>query len=179
MRQDQAEKGEWEARVLVRDKKQAKTFIVNVDFVAVKPSKMRMDITTPVGAHVASIAMSENSMTYVVPQKKAYYSGKPTPQALAKSLNFALDPKLIMNVLFDQPVQSKGWICKKDGEVVSSCSQGGFSIVWSNRKSSEKTVIINHSQFQVELKFHKFSIPGSVKDGIFTIKEPPGFSRVN
>lgn len=179
VRQDKAEQGEWEARVLVRDKKQAKTFIVNVDFVAVKPSKMRMDITTPVGAHVASITMNDNSMTYVVPQKKAFYQGKPTPQAFAKTLNFALDPKLIMNVLFDQPVQSKGWTCKNEGEVVSECAQNNFTIAWSNRKSKEKTVIINHSQFQIELKFHKFSVPSTVKDEIFTIKQPQGFSRVN
>ena len=138
-----------------------------------------MDITTPVGVHVASITMDGNSMTYVVPQKKAFYEGKPTPQAFAKTLNFALDPKLIMNVLFDQPVQSKGWKCKSEGEVVSECTQNNFSIVWANRKSKEKTVVINHSQFQIELKFHSFKVPGKVKDEIFTMKQPEGFSRVN
>ncbi|MES2769128.1 MAG: DUF4292 domain-containing protein [Bdellovibrionota bacterium] len=174
-----AEQGEWEARVLVKDKKQAKTFIVNVDFIAVKPSKMRMDITTPVGVHVASITMDGNSMTYVVPQKKAFYQGQPTSQAFARTLNFALDPKLIMNVLFDQPVQQKGWVCKKEGEIVSECAQGNFKINWTNRKSKEKTVVISHSQYQIELKFHNFKVPSTVKDEIFTIKQPEGFSRVN
>lgn len=174
-----ATQGEWEARVLVKDKRQAKTFIVNVDFIAVKPSKMRMDITTPVGAHVASITMNGNSMTYVVPQKKAYYQGQPTPQAFAKTLNFALDPKLIMNVLFDQPVQQKGWICKNEGEVVSECAQNNFKITWVNRRSKEKTVVISHSQYQIELKFHNFKVLGSMKDEIFTIKQPQGFTRVN
>lgn len=178
-RQDQATQGEWEARVLVRDKKQSKTFIVNVDFTAVRPGKMRMDITTPIGMHVASVAMNDSSMTYVVPQKKAYYLGKPTSQAFARTLNFALDPKLIMNVLFDQPVQQKGWNCKQDGEKVTECRQGGNKISWANRTSKEKTVVIDHSEFQVELKFHSFSVPRSVKDELFTIKQPDGFSKVN
>lgn len=179
IRQDQADKGEWEARVLVKDKKQAKTFLVNVDFVAVQPSKMRMDITTPIGAHVASIALDGNTMTYVVPRKKTYYEGQATPQGFAKTLSFAFDPKLMMNVLFDKPVQQKGWICKSEGELVSECSQNNLKITWANRKSAEKTVVIVHPQYQIELKFHNFDVPNKVKDGLFTIHQPAGFNKVN
>jgi hypothetical protein len=179
IRQDQAVKGEWEARVLVRDKKQAKTFIVNADFFAEKPGHMRMDITTPLGMHVASIALNDSKMTYIVPQKKAFYEGQPTSQAFAKTLNFALDPKLIMNVLFDQPVDGKGWTCQMDGSVVSECSQNTFKISWADRKSKGKTVVINHAQYQIELKFHNFKVPDSLKPEMFTIKKPEGFTRVN
>jgi hypothetical protein len=179
IRQDQATRGEWEARVLVRDKKQNKTFIVNSDFFAEKPGKMRMDITTPLGMHVASVALDDNKMTYIVPQKKAFYEGRPTPQAFARTLNFALDPKLIMNVLFDQPVEGKNWVCKTEKDLVSECALKDFSIVWSGRQYREKTVIITHAQFQIELKFHNFKVPDTVKQEMFTIKKPEGFSKVN
>jgi hypothetical protein len=179
VRQDQATQGEWEARVLVRDKKQAKTFIVNADFWAVKPSQMRMDITTPLGMHVASIALNDSKMTYIVPQKKSFYEGQPTSQAFAKTLNFALDPKLIMHVLFDQPVQAKGWTCKSEGSELSECAQNNFKITWSNRKAKEKTVVISHAQYQIELKFHNFKVPSTMKPEIFTINKPTGFTKIN
>jgi hypothetical protein len=179
IRPDQADKGEWEARVLVKDKKQSKTFIVNVDFVAVQPNKMRMDITTPIGAHVASIALNGNEMTYVVPRKKTYYKGPATPQGFAKTLSFALDPKVMMNVLFDKPVQQKGWTCKSVGELVSECSQNSLKITWANRKKEEKTVVIRHPQYQIELKFHTFDIPNKVKNELFTIHQPNGFNKIN
>lgn len=165
--------------MLVRDKKQAKTFIVNADFFAVQPGQMRMDITTPLGAHVASIALNDNKMTYIVPQKKAFYEGQPNSQAFARSLNFALDPKLILNVLFDQPVQSKGWTCNSEKEIVTECVHNVLKINWANRRSKEKTVTITHAQYQIELKFHNFNVPNTMKDGIFTIPKPPGFTRVN
>lgn len=151
---------------------------MNADFVATRVGQMRMDITTPLGVHVASVAMNGNKMTYVVPQKKAHYEGAPTSQAFARTLNFALDPKLIMNVLFDQPVQQKGWTCKSEETFVSECSHGTYKITWANRKSKEKTVVINHAQYQVELKFHSFKVPGSVKEEAFTIQKPEGFSKV-
>ncbi len=126
MRQDQAERGEWEARVLIRDKRQSKRFIVNADFMASKPDQLRMDITTPLGIHVASLALDKGKMSYIVPQQKAHYEGRPTAQAFAKTLNFAIDPKLILNVLFDQPVQQKGWNCKTEETFVSECAYGGM-----------------------------------------------------
>jgi hypothetical protein len=178
VRQDQADKGEWEARVLVKNRKQAKSFLVNVDFVAVRPGKMRMDVTTPVGMHVASIALNDAVMTFVVPRKKAYYEGRATAQSFAKTLNFSFDPKLMMNILFDRPVQHKGWTCKSQDEVVSECSQGAFKIVWSNRTQKDKTVRVIHPQYQIELKFHNFNVPKSVKDELFTIHQPDGFNKL-
>lgn len=178
MKQDQAEQGEWQARVLVRDKRQSKTFIVNSDFVAVRSGKMRMDITTPLGIHVASVALDGSKMTYVVPQKKAFYEGQATAQAFSKTLNFALDPKLILNVLFDQPVQQKGWTCKSENELVSECSHSYYKIKWTARKGVGKTVTISHSQYQVDLKFNDFDVPKNIKEEIFTIQKPEGFDKV-
>lgn len=177
--QNEAAKGEWEARVLVKNRTQAKSFLVNVDFIAVRPGQMRMDVTTPVGMHVASIALNDNVMTYVVPRKKTYYQGPATSQSFAKTLNFSFDPKLMMNILFDQPVQYKGWTCKSQGELVSECSQGALKITWAKRTSKDKTVLVSHPQYQIELKFHNFDVPAKVKDGLFTIQQPEGFSKVN
>ena len=179
VRQDQAERGEWEARVLVRDKKQSKTFIVNADFFAEKSGKMRMDITTPLGVHVASIALNDSKMTYIVPQKKSFYEGAPTAQAFARTLNFSLDPKLVMNILFDQPVKQKGWSCKMSQDLLSECSQGNFKMTWAGRRGKEKSVVVDHPQFQMQLKFHNFKSPSSIKPELFTIKQPPGFNKVN
>lgn len=162
----------------MHDKKQSKRFIVNADFLAAKPDQLRMDITTPLGVHVASVAMTNGKMTYIVPQQKAYYEGRASAQAFARTLNFAIDPKLILNVLFDQPVQQKGWKCKMEEPLVSECALGAYKITWSNRRAQEKSVIISHPQYQVELKFHKFKVPSSIKETVFTIKKPEGFQVV-
>lgn len=150
-----------------------------MDFFATRENQLRMDITTPVGMHVASIAIDNQTMTYVIPQEKAYYSGPGTAQAFAKTLNIAIDPMLISNVLFDLPVSQKGWTCKNENDLVSECSGKGIKIVWSNRKSKEKTVVVTHSQYQLQLRFHNFRVPSSLKDGIFSIAQPKGFKKVN
>ncbi len=152
---------------------------MNVDFFATREKQLRMDITTPVGIHVASVAIDDKNMTYVVPQQKSYYNGPATPQAFAKTLNVAIDPDVLTNILFDLPIEQKGWKCEQDGDLVSKCTSKAMKIAWSNRRGKEKTVIVTHSQYQLQMKFHNFRVPGTLKDGIFSIAQPNGFTKVN
>jgi hypothetical protein len=177
---DDVQKGEWEARVLIKDKKMAKTYLVNIDFVSVRPDQLRMDIAVPLGMAVASVAMDHGQINYVIMRKREYYQGPANARSFLPVLNLALDPNLIFNVLYDEPIASKNWVCKSKDDFVSECRrlQDPIKITWAHRKAKEKNVTISHRDFEVEMEFHTFSVPKSVKPEIFTIAQPPGFRKL-
>src|SRR5438128_1645529 len=54
-----SKEGTWSAKTMVRDKKQKKTHQLDLEFVALRPKKMRMEVTTPgLGIHVASFVLN-------------------------------------------------------------------------------------------------------------------------
>lgn len=181
IRQDQVDAGTWEARVLIKDKRNAKSYLVNVDFAARKSTNLRMDVTTPLGIHVTTFALNQKKATYVVPQKKAYYSGPSSASAFKPVMDLNLDPKLLLHVLFDIPINGSGWKCLRDAKgYLASCERSSdqFRIIWSDRKGREKTVNVTHREFELQMKFHSFKSKSDFKDGFFDIKQPEGFRKI-
>jgi hypothetical protein len=141
-----------------------------------------MDIAIPIGASVAAVAMDNGQINYLVMQKKIYYSGPANSRSFVPVLNLNIDPRLILNILYDEPVKMAGWKCRNDNDnFVSECSrhQDPLKITWAHRKAKEKNVSIVHHDFDVEMEFHKFNETGNVKNEIFTIAQPNGFRKIN
>ena len=73
-----------------------------------KPSLLRMEITTPVGFHIASITLQDSQFTLIVPSKKIYRHGDSHPQVLEDVLPLSIDPIWIIPILFEQPLEGLG-----------------------------------------------------------------------
>ncbi len=181
---ENVQQGQWEARVLVKDKKASKTYLVNIDFVSIRPDKLRMGISLPIGTSLAAIALNGKNLDYVVIRKKLYYSGPVNSSSFNKILNIHLDPRFMLNILYDEPIKSAGWICEQDkNNFVSEClkKSENLKITWAHRKAKEKNVSIEHPDFSLEMEFHKFSPlqDTAIKNKIFTIAMPDGFHKIN
>lgn len=154
---------------------------MNVDFLAEKISKLRMDVTTTLGVHVASFSLAEKTASYLVPQSKTYYNGPSGANVFKPVMNLNMDPKLLMHILFDIPIKGPGWACSNDKKgFLTSCERSSdqFKVVWGNRKGNEKTVAVTHKEFELEMKFHSFKERTDLKATNFEILQPEGFRKL-
>ncbi len=171
----------WEARTLVKDLKNSKTYLVNIDFLALKPDSLRADVTTPIGAHVISFSQQGKKMSYVIPQRKSYYSGALSNQAFSELISHPFDTTLLFHVLYDQQITKKGWVCKNDAKnLIESCANKslGLKIEWSQRRGVEKTVEITHAAFELQFQFHAFKEKSDFKPNTFEIPAPANYKKL-
>lgn len=178
---EQIQGGTWEARSLIKDKKNSKTYLVNIDFIALKPDSLRADVTTPIGVHVISTAQTGKKMSYIVPQRKVYYSGVVSNQVFSELISYPLDSGLLINILFEQPITKKGWACKNDEKnQLLECENKaqGLKVEWTQRRGVEKTVEISHATFEMQLQFHSFKQKSDFNEKTFQIDQPKGFKKL-
>src|SRR4051812_32915196 len=85
--------GNWRGRALVKDKEHTRTFIVNLDFNAIKQKNLRVDVTSTLGQHAASLTSSPTEVRYFTSDAKKFYLGSPRPEVLKPILAIPLDPR--------------------------------------------------------------------------------------
>lgn len=175
---DQFDQGQWQARALVRDKVKGKSHVVNLDLNAVKGEKLRMDVTSTVGIHVASLVLIGNDLKYALIRDKKFYQGRTSPSALQPVIAVPVDPHLFYNILFDQPVMAPNWKCSESEGLVKECQNKvtKLSIRW-DRKGQFKTVFVEHEKGSLQLNFRSFESKVSDKAGLFELTAPKGFSQ--
>ena len=79
--------GMLDARVLVKDTKQNRTYIVNIDTAMVHPDHLRMEVTTPLGFSVASLIVKQEDLSLILPRRRHVYVGKVSHLALQPVLS--------------------------------------------------------------------------------------------
>jgi hypothetical protein len=173
--------GSWRARALIKDKEHSKTFIVVLDFNAVKGEQTRLDIASTLGQQVASLVTTNSEVKYFNADTKKFYTGTPRAEVLRPILSIPLDPRWLQNVLFDEPITAKNWTCKNDKDgMVEECreAQSGIVIGWHNRKGTTRTVDISHPKADIQMNFITFSNKISDKDKVFALEVPKGFQKL-
>lgn len=177
---DTVKEGEWMARALVQDKKHAHSFIINLDFNAIRDRALRLDVTSTLGQPVASLVSTPAKVSYVLFRSKSFYSGKPSPRALKPILAIPLDPRWIDNILFEKPFDAKSWTCTKDDQgFLKECDDSvtQVQVKWNSRSGERRTVDINHSAAEVQINLHTFRPKVQDRENLFKLKAPKGFKR--
>ncbi len=172
--------GQWQAKVLVRDAKVGRSQIVNMNVQAVNQSRLRMDITAALGHHVASLVLRKDQVEYLLTSEKKFYSGRSNENALRPILALPLNPQLLYNVLFDLPIEEKGWTCTKDQkDFIADCKNlsSGLEIKWSERKGRRKTVHITHQLGAIQMNFMAYKPKVEGADSQFDLVSPQGFQQ--
>lgn len=170
--------GEWTAKVLVKDIAKSNSHIINLDIAALKMSALRMNITTPAGMHVASLAMKEDNIEYVLMRDKRLIRGKSNSKALKPLIEVPLDPMVLHNVVFDIPIENPDWNCQidpSDFPVQCTNEKEGLIIEWSDRAVDSKLVKILHSKAELQMKFMTYKPNVENPEKVFTLKVPKGF----
>jgi hypothetical protein len=174
------DKGKWKSKLLVRDIRAGRSQIVNVDIIAVRPSKLRMEAVTSLGIHVASFVINGDQMKYILPREKKFYSGTATKQSMKSVIGVELDPKLLMNLIFEDAPPEKAWNCIRDEKgYLEDCinKKEQVKISWSDRDQARKRIALDSPQYQIQLSMADFSTKVEDKPELFDIVPPDDFKK--
>lgn len=146
---------------------------------ALKGQKLRTDLISPIGDHLGSLILTGKKVHILDVPNRKYYVGKPSETALTPLINIPLDPRLLHNIVFENPINQKGWKCKTEGDFLSECKSEskGLLVTWSNRAGSKRTVTFSHKTGSMQINFRKFD--AAIEERIkFKFKVPKSFQKV-
>lgn len=164
--------------MLVRNLRESKSQVVNIDMMAIRPDKLRMELTTSLGTHLASFAMKDGQMSYIFPKEKKIFHGPATAHSLKAVIGADLDPKLLMNLIFDEVPAGKNWRCVRDQKnYLAQClnKSEGVKISWTDRDAARKKISMESPSFQIQLSMFGFSTKVEADSSIFELTAPPDF----
>lgn len=181
IRYDQAKEGRWQAKALVRDKKEGRSAVVALDVNARQSQQLRMDVTAAMGHPVASLVLAGDQLSYVLIESKQYYKGAATASALKPILSVPMDPKLLYNIFFDLPVAEKSWTCSKDNKgYLVECKDGASetTIRWGERQVKRKLVTLDHASGTVQVNVSDFQPKVEDRADLFELTTPKTFRAI-
>ena len=173
--------GYWKAKALIKDKKNNNNHIVYLEINAIKNKKLRMDIISPIGGHLASIILNGKKASYLNMDKKIIYSGKASARTMGKVASVPIDPKLFYNVVFDIPVKNKSWNCITDEAGNIKLCKGlktGTTIKWGRTTDAKKSVFIENRKVKLQINFKSFKDEVEARLNLFEFKKIPGFKNI-
>lgn len=177
----QVTQGRFKAKVLIRPAKEGKAQIVNADVRAVNNEKMRIDVTSPIMTHLASLTLRGQELTFIVVPEKVGYRGQTGRAALQPVLKIPIDPALLYNVFFDQPVTQKNWTCTNDEKgKLAECKEvrGSLKINWVSRDREKRTIEISHASAKMQINIYEFNKNPDLSDEKLNLKVPDSFKVI-
>jgi outer membrane lipoprotein-sorting protein len=174
-----SKEGSWSAKTLVQEKKSHKSHQLDLDFVAKRPRKVRMEATTPgLGIHVATFVLNGGQMSYLLPREKKYVTGPATDSAMRNLLHVPISGDDLIDLLFDRPLDGDRWNCKRNvDEALEKCElkAGEVSINWSDRKVDRRVIEINSNDARVTMSLSENPSKVQLQDSVFELSAPDGF----
>lgn len=165
----------------MRDKAASKSGIVNLQVKAILDKKLRIDILSPIQTHIASLALKGDALSYLIVAEKRGYRGMSSAAAMTPVLRIPLDPKLLYNIFFDQPITDKSWSCTEDEKgMPKECKQlrGSMKITWVTRQGSQRVLEIEHPKAFLQINIHTYDGPVEPNDPKFDLKIPDSFQLI-
>lgn len=181
IRMDAAQEGQWRARALIKDREQSRSYIVNLNFNVRRGEKSRMDVTSALGTGVASLLQDGKEVRYVLFDSKRFYYGAAQADVMRPILSIPFDPRWIQNVLFDLPIEDRGWNCSKDGSgFVHQCHDGSgtLKVTWSARQGEKKSILIEHTKASVQINVQSYKAKVEDRKNLFVLEAPEGYQKL-
>ena len=166
---------------MVKDFEKKQSHILQLDVLAQRPQSMRIEVTTPLGFHIARLALNEKTLTYILTRQREFYRGDAHPDSLKPILSVAVDPRWIVNLLFDMPPQGGGWDCDTREGLISGCKNSnlGISLNWLDRRKDSRKIQIITRAGEIQMDLKNYQEPGNLDPSVFELKKPPTFSGIN
>lgn len=172
--------GQWEAKAQIKDLKNNKKHQVSLDMIGAWPNSLRIEVAGPLGISLASLVLKEHQVAYMLPQEKKYFYGKLTEGAMAPLFQIEFNPRYLLNICFDQPIEERGWTCSKTPEGLPlECVRNAdkLTISWKDREGEQKRVWISRVDFEIQIAFKNYKPLVQIPDGVFTLNPPEDFNR--
>lgn len=153
---------------MIRDKTKRKTHQLDLDFVAQRPRRLRMEATTPgLGVHIASFALDGANMSYILSRQKRFVSGPAEPRVMKDLIQIALAPEALVDLIFDRPLDEKFWSCTFDENhlpLLCAHRTSQLRITWSERDNEKRIVEIDAPAARVTMSLRETSSKVEVND---------------
>jgi hypothetical protein len=172
--------GHWRGKALIKDLKEAKSYVVNLNLNAVRNERARMDVVSSLGTGVAVLTADDSEVRYMLMMEKKFFTGTPSTEVMRPILMIPFDPRWLHNVLFEVPFLDKSWSCQKDNAgFLSSCENAsvGLKVTWSNRQGEKKTVLIEHSRASVQINLATFKPKVEDRKNLFALEAPSNYRK--
>ncbi len=164
--------GSWDIRAMIRNKTKSRSYIVHIDAVAVRPNRLRMEFSTPVGISVGAFALVDKKVSYYTSEDKKVKTLPATDAAMRPLIQTNIDPYLLMDILFDEKPREKGWVCDNDKKgFMKSCANKSknITLVWLKRELKQRAVEINTPSTKIQLGLKGFKPKVEVRPETFQI----------
>ncbi len=176
--------GLWEAKAQARDLVSNKITAISLDITAATPAFLRLDVTGTLGINLATLVMKNSDVKYALYRQKKFYQGSLSDRALLPLFKMNLNPKLIMNICMDLPIDDEGWSCKiGNNNLVDSCERAtdGLKILWSERNGEKKRVVVGDKNFELQIAFKSYTPMDQTKvesnKSPFQLEPPKDFTK--
>ncbi len=177
---EEYQEGTWTIRTMIRDKVKKESVVVNLDTLAIRPNRMRMEFITPLGVHLGSFAMNEKKVQYALHKEKKFYQGKTTAKALQPLLKTELDPRWLLQILFEQK-PGEGWVCQRDkDQYLESCSneEAEIQVRWLKRKAEQRNIEIQTNRALIQMNLRSFQPKVEESESSFELQSPKGYRKI-
>lgn len=170
--------GTFKSKVLIRDLKKNKSYVVNAKFQAHLPDKTRLDITSPVGQHLFTLVTHDNEVEYLAIKDKQHVKTKANATALSQVIPININPTRLANVFFESPIDDKNWSCTKKDGVLDSCKEMGtkITIAWEMQPDGKRRVKINQpGKAEIQINVYEFEDKVNRDKNPFALETPKSF----
>lgn len=171
--------GKFQAKGEVRDKLKNKSYHLSLDLIAVKPDRLRVNVFSYFGNHIASFAMKSGQIRYILVTEKRYVSAPATEKAFHELMRISLEPSLLLNVLFDDSLP-KDWKCETDRNALPTICRNArtaASVQWQERSIDKRVVVFDNSESSLSLVLRPEKLDYAVDAKEFELNKPAGFQE--
>ncbi len=175
--------GKWRAKAEIEDRKKKETHTLTINFKSIKSeNKVRADISAVLGIHLASVVIDGNFYQALLMKKKEFREGQiGTPSESKGIFGVPIDLKILPAILYDQSIDSVGWVCHSDGQgLLQDCenSSAKMRLEIMSRDGKDKKVQVIGEGYIMNLNFDSFSPEENFSEKTFNLPVPKGFKRL-
>lgn len=172
--------GQWRGNAYIVSKKSGKGATLTLEIVAQEPSKMRMEVTGSFGVQLASVAMNDERVTYVLPREKRFVSAPSDSDALIGLIPIRIPPQSLLNLLFDRPLSPREWKCQKNessGEQRCSHHSDSLVVSWKKEADTRRRFKIGSTDADIDMVIQEAKSNVEIGPDIFQLSPPKGYRR--
>lgn len=169
---------QWQSKTLLIDKLKSKSHNLSVDFVADRKERLRMDVMGTFATPVAAMVLDNGNMTYILPQQKKFFQGEAKGNTLASVLKVGIEPKVIYNLLYDEPIV--GWTCRKlPSGLIAGCESPAdkVKVDWIERTGTSRKIRITNVHYEITMTLNRVPTKVQQPDRVFTLNIPSGYKN--
>ncbi len=170
--------GQWRGKALIRNLQTQKSGTLSLEIIAHEPSHLRMEVSGMMGIYLASFALRDTQVQYILAQQKKFVMAPADVNSLHDLVPIRITPQDLMRILFDRPLAKKDWECKLDEvglPAVCVHAEDVIRVTWLERNGGHRKLKIESSTAEATLLLEESRSKVETKGDVYTLVAPAGY----